>query len=178
MYCIYTFVILCVCARALAQETRPAETPGVRTGDERNSRESEKQTSSTRTSNTGAPSIHLSLCDSDNDDYDNICVCVSAIQMNAKKATEKRYTEALSTFGLSKAFVNSKAPAGELDYVLSGRSMIHTPLTHRSAITQGVNYSAPITHTHTLSLQLLLPCFYTVPKKRVTSTLEMRYIKP
>ncbi|MCI4393921.1 hypothetical protein PGIGA_G00162980 [Pangasianodon gigas] len=52
-------------------------------------------------------------------------------QMNAKKAAEKRYTEALRAFGLNEAFVNSKAPTSEHDYTLSVRSVIHTPLTHR-----------------------------------------------
>lgn len=52
--------------------------------------------------------------------------------MNAMQAAEKRYSEALRAFGLSEAFVNSKAPVGETDCALTGRSLIHTPLTRRS----------------------------------------------
>lgn len=69
--------------------------------------------------------------------------------MNAKKAAEKRYTETLRAFGLSEAFVSSKAPACERDCTLWGRSVVHTPLTHRSAFTCGVNHASPYTHTHT-----------------------------
>ncbi|KAK3530095.1 hypothetical protein QTP86_014162 [Hemibagrus guttatus] len=52
-------------------------------------------------------------------------------QMNAKKAAEKCYTDVLRTFGLSEAFINSKAPTIDQDYTLSGHSVSHTPLTHR-----------------------------------------------
>ncbi|XP_027034782.2 protein FAM161A isoform X2 [Tachysurus fulvidraco] len=52
-------------------------------------------------------------------------------QMNAKKVAEKCYTDVLRAFGLSEAFVISKGPTSEHDYTLSGRSVIHSPLTNR-----------------------------------------------